>query len=111
MHLQYAVVDVYNISGGFKIVHWEPGEPLLSKMESLETKAWAIVFKLRRALMLYFNFPERYNFFKGLLDQGPFCGATGTVCFGLWIALPLGFKARVNPSLPVLFCCLHTTIP
>ena len=27
------------------------------------------------------------------LDQGPFCGATGTLCFGPWLALPMCFRA------------------
>ena len=26
----------------------------------------------------------------------PFCGATGTLCFGLWLTLATGFEARVN---------------
>ena len=38
-----------------------------------------------------------------LLDRGLFCGATGTLCFGLWMALLLGFKTRVDSSSPVLF--------
>ena len=38
--------------------------------------------------------------FKFLLDRGPFCGATGTLCFGLWMTLP---KVRVDRSSPVLF--------
>ena len=32
---------------------------------------------------------------KFLLDQGSFCGATGCSYFGLYVALHLGFKARV----------------
>ena len=30
------------------------------------------------------------------------CGATGTLCFGLQLTLPMGFKARVDALLPVL---------
>ena len=29
-------------------------------------------------------------------DKSPFCGTTGTVCFGLWLTLPIGFKARLD---------------
>ena len=33
-------------------------------------------------------------------DKSPFCGATGTLCFGLQLTLPMGLKARVDPLLP-----------
>ena len=33
-------------------------------------------------------------FFKFLLGRGPFCGATGTLCFRLRMTLHMGFKAR-----------------
>ena len=49
--------------------------------------------------------------FKFLLDSGPFCGATGTLCFRLWMTLPMGFKARLDSSLLELFCHLRTMIP
>ena len=50
-------------------------------------------------------------FLKFLLDRGSFCGATGTLCFGLQMTLlPMG-KVRVDQSLPVLFCHLHAMIP
>ena len=32
----------------------------------------------------------------------PFCGTTVTLCFGLWLTLPMGFKARVDAHLPAL---------
>ena len=34
-----------------------------------------------------------------LLDQDPFCGATGTLCFELWTTLPMSFKARLRSFL------------
>ena len=24
-------------------------------------------------------------------EKSPFCGATGTLCFGIWLTLPMGF--------------------
>ena len=30
--------------------------------------------------------------------KSPFCGANGTLCFVLKLTLPMGFKARVDPS-------------
>ena len=41
-------------------------------------------------------------FFNFCGDKSPFCGATGALCFGLRLILPVGFKARVNPSSTVL---------
>ena len=35
-------------------------------------------------------------------DKSPFCGATGTLCFGLQLTLPMGFKARVDAPPSVL---------
>ena len=52
-----------------------------------------------------------HHFLKVLLDRGPFCRATGSLCLGLGMTLPMGFKARVDSSSPVLFCCLCTKIP
>ena len=43
------------------------------------------------------------TFFCG--DSVTICGATGTICFGLWLTQPMGFKARVDASLPVLEWC------
>ena len=45
------------------------------------------------------------------LGLGSFCGATGTLRFGLRMTLPMGFKARVDSSSPTLFCCLCAMIP
>ena len=36
--------------------------------------------------------------FEFLLDQGPFCRAIGTLCFGLRMTLPMGFKDRAIHS-------------
>ena len=47
-----------------------------------------------------------FFFSKFLLNRGPFCGETGTLCFGLRITLPMSFKVRVDQSLPMLFCRL-----
>ena len=46
-----------------------------------------------------------------MLDRGPFCGPTGTLCFRLWMTLPMNFKVRVDRSLPALFCCLRAVFP
>ena len=35
--------------------------------------------------------------------QSPLCGATDNLCFGLWLTLPMGFKARVDVPLPALY--------
>ena len=40
-----------------------------------------------------------------------FCGATGALCFRLWLTLPMGFKARVDPSSPMFCSHLHVMIP
>ena len=41
---------------------------------------------------------------KFLLDRGPFHGVTGNLCFRLGMTLlPIGFKVRVDSSLPALF--------
>ena len=37
-----------------------------------------------------------------VVAMSPFCGATGTLCFGLRLTLPMGFKARVDAPMPVL---------
>ena len=52
-----------------------------------------------------------FCFLKILLDRGPFCGATVTLCFRLRMTLPMSFKVRVDQSLPALFCHLHAMIP
>ena len=52
-----------------------------------------------------------FFFFKILLDRGPFCGATVTLCFPLRMTLPMSFKVRVDQSLPALFFHLHAMIP
>ena len=41
------------------------------------------------------------SFFKFLLNQGSFCGATDYSCFGLCVTLHMGFKARVVLSLHI----------
>ena len=42
---------------------------------------------LRKKLCFFFKF-------CGNMSQSG--GATGTLCFGLWLTLPIGFKARVD---------------
>ena len=49
-------------------------------------------------------------FFNFCGDKSPFCGVTGTLCFGLWLTLPMGFKARVDPSLPAFYSHLCVMI-
>ena len=46
-----------------------------------------------------------------LLDLGPFCGATDTLCLGLRMTLPMSFKVRVDQLSPVLFCHLPAMFP
>ena len=36
------------------------------------------------------------------VTMSPFCGATGTFCFGHQFTVPMDFKAMVDPPLPVL---------
>ena len=43
-------------------------------------------------------------------NKSPFCGATGALCFRLWLTLPVGFKVRVDPSSLVLCSCLRVMI-
>ena len=61
------------------------------------------------------------NHFKGLynrhgitvnflLRQVTIYGATGTLCYGFWIALPMGFKARHGTPLSALFSHLCVMI-
>ena len=45
------------------------------------------------------------------LDRGAFCGATGTLCFGLRMILPMSFKVRVDPSsLCALLLLVHNDL-
>ena len=55
----------------------------------------------RTALAFFFNFCG---------DKSPFCGATGALCFGLWLTLHMGYKAkaRVDPSSVAL--CSHLCV-
>ena len=49
-------------------------------------------------------------FLKFLLDQGPFCGVTGTLCFILQMTLPMGFKAGwIHHHLHSFVTCMHQT--
>ena len=41
-------------------------------------------------------------FFNFCGDKLPFCGVTSTFCFGLWLTLPMGSKARVDTPSPAL---------
>ena len=54
-----------------------------------------------------------YPFYKKfLLDQDPFGGVTGILCFGIRMTLlPMGFKASVDSWSSVLFGYLHAMIP
>ena len=47
---------------------------------------------------------------KSCGDKSPFCGATGSVCFGLQLTLSMGFNARLDAPSPAFFSCLHTMI-
>ena len=48
-----------------------------------------------------------FQFFLFCCDKSPFCGATGSLCFGLLLTLPMGVKARVDTQSPVLFSLLR----
>ena len=39
-----------------------------------------------------------------------FCGSTGNLCFGLWLTLLMGFKAKVDAPWLVLYSHLHIMI-
>ena len=43
--------------------------------------------------------------------MSPFCRVTGTHCLRLQLTPPMGFKARVDASSPVLSCHLQVTDP
>ena len=69
--------------------------------------------KPSRLLKLYFHgcvfLLGMYETIKNLflnvaVTMSPFCGTTGTLCFGLQLTLPMGFKARVDapPALSVI---------
>ena len=53
-----------------------------------------------------------YFFFLKIFcgDKPLFCGATGTLCFGLKLTLAMVFKAKVDPSSPALCSHLHIMI-
>ena len=69
-------------------------------------------FKLKSFIANYWNlmgfFVVFYFNFCG--DKSPFCGATGALCFRHQLTLPMGFKARVDPSSPTLCSHLHIII-
>ena len=52
-----------------------------------------------------------FFFFKFLLDRGPFCGLTGTLCFGLRMTLSMSFKVRVDWSSPAHLLLLTCNDP
>ena len=119
LHLQYAVVDIFNTSGGSKIVQWEPSEPppFLSKMEGLETKAGASFSNYEKHLCSISIFQRGISFLKVLLDQGPFSGASGALIldFGWlfpwvskpgWIHCHLSFLIVCAQQSPEHFCLL-----
>ena len=68
-------------------------------------------WKVLHESMFWVLLQHIFYYFKFLLDQGPFCVDTGTLCLRLRMTLPMGFKVRVDSSLHMLFCCLCITIP
>ena len=112
------------------LVHNLQGEVNVSKLNKSQHEIWLFLgekslilnghqnqgeFIVAHALLflsffLYlFIFCRLHLFFK-LSDQGPFCGVTSTLRFGLRMTLPMSFKVRMESS-PVLFCRLCETIP
>ena len=57
--------------------------------------------QIQQPLVLHFLLFYYLNFCRTKI---PFCGSTGTLCFGLRMTLPVGFKARVDSPLPTLLC-------
>ena len=46
-----------------------------------------------------------------MLHQCPFCGATGILCFGFRMTLPMRVKAKLGSSSSAHICCLCATMP
>ena len=53
---------------------------------------------LKFEFIILWKFTMYFIFYNFLLDLGPFCGTTGTLCFRLWMTLPMSIKLRVDPS-------------
>ena len=55
---------------------------------------------------------SKYFFFLNFCrDKSPFYRATGILCFEIQLTLPMGFKARVDAPLPVLYSHLRIMDP
>ena len=57
-------------------------------------------------LNFIFNF---FFFFCG--DKSPFCGTTGTLCFGLRLTLPHGFQSQDGSIIPCTLLSLVSIDP
>ena len=80
------------------------GQWLVSGMSEGEIRA-PLLLNGGEFLRLEIDNPEFHKlvtFKKNCGDKSPFCGATGALCFGLWLTLPMGFKTRVNAPSPAL---------
>ena len=89
------ILLIWKVSTGF--------EPLVKIHFSPRTSIYVQIFfaylQAKSTCLFFF-------FFKFLEDMSPFCGATDTLCLGLLMTSPLGFKARMDPSLACFVPCL-----
>ena len=102
-----SVDAVYERAADGKIVFfkgWYKITQILNKL-TLHTPNYCHIRSFVRLQNLFY-----YFFKKFMLDRGPFCVATGTLCFQLRITLPMSFKVRVDRLLPVLYCHLRPMI-
>ena len=63
-----------------------------------------ICYNREDTLILYYF--EGLSVFLFCGDKSAFCGATGTLCFGLRLTLPMGFKAQGGCTITCSICCL-----
>ena len=46
------------------------------------------------SIIRYYKMEEKHEKIAFPVTSQPFCEATGTLCFGLWLTLLMGFKDR-----------------
>ena len=60
-----------------------------------------LLLRMKKQLFFFFFCKKLF-----MVTMSPFCGATGTICFRLWLTPLMGFKARVDvPSPSLSFTC------
>ena len=103
----------WSLTTGFDICMWMLGSNTLAHricicmklhryctILRIHAQKCACTCKVRICVLKY---PSCFFLKKFLLNQGPFCGATGTLCFGLWMTLPVSFKVAMDRSSPAVF--------